>query len=661
MPIKVLDYGKSYPFGETIGKPRNLAWPVNAYRVTLPKPDDDDRINIFERVILKIIDACDIRETEELAREVCIPSELVKCILLRMKDKGLIDENNEICKQSRHIWTKEKEPVYITALAFRELATGKILPFLHLLDNENPLEKEEKEEKNFRVIRWEPGHKNRKPEIMDIMRALRTMEKRSGAFRKYRRFPAVDQILIEGEPELYYLDCPIAIQKNDGDFRIADPFIDGFSMIFESSFSYLREQDDNLDNWYMNWNKELINQEPNKPAETEKEPFETNANWGYYRNLIYNMRRRENAEFRSIEQIHASLEWALFYSCIQYQYRDAVTELELTEQAEHPKLLKDAAKKIGLRLEAPDKTGGSRHIDLLPVLEGRLEDFLDGDADLATVMSIALLIAAKDPSHPLRRIARRQPDLIIQLLDIKRKRDEQGHGRSAAQIYDNELPEEHFMRKIITALLPEIRFSDTPAAAVDMEFKADNMHNARTNIQMEFGFKNCNLLGPDLQEKLVYAERLFLLSNNENKKDDVDAKDFIFSLYAVIQAIFRKILADTLPPDIDDSDFIITAQKKANETGFRELPGSLTIKSLKIRQTLQGKDQTLGACAIAFLLVSDEDTLKIISQNQPLFFSVIADISDARGHGNVPVPMKKDEFKEFRKEAYKIIKILLEV
>jgi len=434
-------------------------------------------------------------------------------------------------------------------------------------------------------------------------------------------------------------------------------------LTLESSFSYLRGQDDTLEKWYRDWNEKLINQEPNKPAETEKEPFDNNKNWGRYRNLVYNMRRRENAQYRSIEQIHASLEWALFYSCIQYQYKAAESELRFTEQAEHSKLLKESAEKIGMRLVSAEKTGKLRQINLLPVLEGRLDDFCEGKADLVTVMSIALLIAANDPSHPLRRIAVRHPDFIIRLLDIKKTRDEQGHGRSAAQIYEFELPEEAFMREIITALLPDIRFSDTPEAAVDKDFKADNIHNARANIQSEFGFKNYNLLGVDLQDKLIRAERKFLLSNNE--KDDTnkiyDAKDFLFFLYAPIQAMFRKILADTLPPDINDSDFIVTAQEKASKAGFKELPDSLcTIKPLKIRKTLQGNDQTLGACAVAFLLVSDDDTLKIVSQNQPTFFSDVADISEKRGHSNEPVMMKKDEIKELRKKAYKTIKILLE-
>ena len=657
MPMKILDYDnfeKPSPFGETIGRPRNLVWPVNAYRVTLPELDGGSGLNMFERVILKIIDACGIWDAETLSRETCIPVDLVKFVLLRLKDKALLDENNKILNQGRDNWMAEKEPEFITALAFRELATGKILPFLHPLDNDNPLRKKDMDK--FYRIEKNDVYENKKPDTHDIITALKAMKKRSGAFDNCRRFPVNEQINIFSEPEQYYLDCEIAIRKSDGEFRIADPFGNGFSLTLEKSFSYLLEQDESLDKWYKGWNERLINQEPNKQSETPKEPFETDANWAHYPKLIANCSKK-NTQYRSIVQIHASLEWALFYSCIQRQYGSAVSELKFTNPADHSKLLKEAAEKIGLEL---------RNIVFLPVIKGKLVDFLDGKADLVTVLSITLLMAANDPSHPLRKISSRYPDFIIQLFDIKNKRDEQGHGKGKTPKNKVELPEDAFMRKIVITLLPDIRFSDTPAPAADDDFNADKTHHSRVNILSEFGFKKYNLLGEDLQDKLIYAESLFLLCGGNDKKNDAnaiyDAKDFVFFLCAVLQAMFRRILAGKLPPDFNDSELIKYAQTKANKAGLREMPDSLRcLQPWKIRQTLLGNDITLGSCVVAFLLVSEEDTLKIISQIQPSFISDVADIPEKRGHGNEPLPMKKNEIERLRKSAYKTIETLLEV
>ena len=142
--LRLLDYGKPNPFSGIIGKSRNLAWPVNAYRVTLPKSSNDrDGLNAFERVILKILDAVGALDADDLAAETCIPLDLINGILLRLQDKGFIDEYNAILMQEHDdgLGGEDNAPVFVTALLFRELATGKILPFLHWLNDANPLQK----------------------------------------------------------------------------------------------------------------------------------------------------------------------------------------------------------------------------------------------------------------------------------------------------------------------------------------------------------------------------------------------------------------------------------------------------------------------------------------------------------------------------------------
>jgi hypothetical protein len=656
MYLKLLDFGKpNNPFGEIIGRRRKLAWPVDAYRVTLPVPDNSDGLNMFERVILKIIDACGIQEAETLAREICIPVEMVNFVLLRLKDKEFIDEDNEIINQRRSIWKKENTPKFTTALAFRELATGKTLPFLHLLEDENSLKKKEGEKKTFRIT-WDKKYKGIKPEPGDVIQALGTMKKRSAVYGGYRQIPTINQIIIADEPEPYYIECLIAIQKSDAEFRIANPFGGGFSRILENSFSYLLGQDENLDKWLMDWKQKLrqSNSEPNGgPELTKKLSFDNDKNWEYYGDLLYSLLPGKNKQFRSIEKIYSALEWALFYSCIRRQYDVSVNKLKFTAEGEHSGILETAAKKTGLDLP--------RNV-FHPVPEGKLEDFLEGKADMDTLISITLLMAENDPSHPLHEIVKKYPDFIIKLFEIKKKRDDQRHAKGKARRNTAELPEDDFMREIITVLLPDIRFTEEPAASADSDSAADLMLDARTNIQNEFGFKHFNRLGTDLQDRLTGAE-CFWLSYN----DGDNALDFINDLYAALQAMFRKILTRTLPPEIKDSEFIKCAQEKAIRAGLVKppespLPESLrTVKLRVIKETLQGNDQTLGSCAVAFLIASNDGSLKTIPQIQPSFISDIDKIIKLSAHGNKPLFLKKDEIGKVRKSAYSTIKTLLEV
>ncbi len=649
MSLKLLDYGNPKPFGQTVGGPRNLAWPVNAYRVTLPEiSGDHDNLNPFERVILKMIDTGGEWDAEKLAEEACIPADLIRCVLLRLQDKGFLDEYNKISDAKRNDWEREERAPqhFVAALLFRELVTGKILPFLHLLDDNNPLKKKEGEERFFRKIHSGNCDKNSSPEPRDIICALRAMKKRSIAFDNEIYLPNIQQITIAKEPELYYVDCPIAIQKSDGEFRIADPFGNGFSLILENAFNSLLEQDSKLKNWFMKWKESLSNPRQEKSIATPKEPYDNDENRGCYPKLVVILRIRRNALYRSISQIYAALEWALFYACAQRPYNNAVKQLEFKNQSEHPDLLKKAAK--GIKLES--LKGG-----FLPVLEGRLKSFLSGKAEMGTVLSIALLIAENDASHPLRHIAAKHPDFIIRIFDIKKKRDEQGHGKGNAQKNEIELPDDSFMREIVSILLPSIRFSDTPNVKIDQDAAADLLLDARTSIQGEFGFGLFNRLGSDLQNRLIYAERFWL-----SCKDGDDALTFAWDLYAATQAIFTKFQGE-LSFDPEILEFTKKAAENAVSAGLGDLPDALrTVKVTCIQKTLQGENQTLGACAVAFLLGSDVDTLRSVTDAQLSFLSDVADIISRREHGNEPLPLPKREIGKLRKSTYQTMKTLLE-
>jgi len=660
MPLNLLDYGRLNPFGDTIGRPRHLAWPVDAYRVTLPKASgDSDGLNPFERVILKLLDAVGAMDAGALADETRIPLDLVKSILLRLQDKALIDKHNAIIDQEpdNSESEAEKAPVFVTALLFRELATGKILPFLHFLDDRHPLRK--REEGHFiQMVRAKQAHKQCVPATRDVISALRAMKKRSKAFGNDDKVPAVQQITLVQQPEMHYLDCPIAIQKSDGEFRIADPFGNGFSLILERSFEQLLEQDPKLSQWLLKWKQSLSNPSPPKsgPDQWPKDSFDNEANEQCYPKLVASLRRRyvradDNVNWtavaRPIAAIHASLEWALFYACCRRSFDAAITKLKFTVQSEHLKLLGNAAQSVGLE---PTEFG------FKPVPLGNLVAFQDGKADFKTVLAIAILQAERDESHPLRRLASAHPDLISRLLGIKEYRDEKGHGRGGADASDAELPDDPFMREIVPALLPDISFADTPVKATGKDARADSLLDAGASIQGEFGFKAFNRLGANLQDRLIHAERFWLAS-----KDGDDAIMFACDLYAALQASFRHRLSSKLPPDITDSEFINAAQKKAKENSLGELPKYLrTVRTLAIRQTLQGNDQTLGACVVAFLLMSDDDTLRHVADSQPTFIDDLDNIITTRGHGNEPRLLTKPDISKLRKAAYSTIKTLLE-
>ena len=653
MPLKVLDYGKRNPFRSTIGRPHYLAWPVNAYRVTLPdKSRTGDDINPFERVILKLLAALGPLDAITLSQETCIPIDLVKGVLLRLIDKGFIDDRHSI-RDLEHVSPAEHEgvaPVFVTAVLFRELVAGKILPFIRRVDDHNPLL--QREETGFlKKLRANPVHQRSMPTPRDVISAYRGMHKRMSLHGKADALPPALQIMVAPNPERYFLNCPIAILTSEGDFRIGDPFGEGFSLPLETAFTQLLEQDGEVAKWLRDWKESLRNprsREPDDSGREPREPFDNDANWQRYPNLIANLRPAKFEAFRSISKIYASIEWALFYACSRRPFEDAISLLRFAKSIDHAVLLSDAALSVGLRPPA----GGFRAIP-----DGKLLDFRSGKAELGASLAVSILQAAQDHSHPMRAIAAQHPDFVDRVLDIKKRRDEKGHGQGAADAPEVQLASDQLMREVVHSLLPDIRFADSPARNQDEDVRGDSLLDARASIQDEFGFRAFNRLGVNVQDRLIHAERFW-----QSCRDGDDSLGFACDLYAAVQAAFRANLVGKLPPEVSDSEFCRKAQENAVRANLcTELPDCLrTVKALAIRQTLQGVVQTLGSCVIAFLLLSTQDTLCAIADSQPSFIDDIEVILIRRRHGNEPLLLPKIEIERLRKASFATIKTLSE-
>lgn len=653
MSIKLLDYGEPNPFREIIGKANHLAWPVHAYRVTLPKPfDAGDGLNPLERVILKLLEAVGRMSESELAEETRIPEDLVKGILLRVRDKGFINEHNAIVEpeKQRDMHGAGKVHEFVSALLFQELVSGKILPFLHILSDSNPLRRRVKS-KYIKTIKTNQNYERSLPSPQDVIRTLRSMKKRSRAFGAEGRLPSVQMVTIAKNPEFYHLDCPIAFRKSDADWRIADPFGNGYSLVLESSFESLLVEDKKLETWFTNWQKTLL--QPKSPLkedreERPKQPFETEVNWQRYPELIANLRPGKNFDFRSRRKIYAALEWAMYYACTGRPYENAIARLNFTEQSEHTSLLEEATRAVGLE---PPVLG------FRAVPPGKIRDFLDGgDAEFGVVLAISMLQAELDESHPLRRVAQAHPDLIQRLFAIKRRRDDKGHGQGKADTADLELVDDPFMRDVVHLLLPDIHFADTADIIPDIDARADSLFEANVSIQGEFGRKAIDQLTPNVRERLKQAERFWLASD-----DGDNADTFTSDLYGALQGQFSIRFSEILPPDIPECEFIKVAQNRSRKASLGDLPDCLrNVQSWRVRNTLQGRGETLGACVLAFLLMEEDCTLRSVSDAQPTFITDLEQLIQIRGHGGHSLPLSKKETAKLRKAAYKTIKTLQE-
>lgn len=650
MFTRTLDYGSNNPFTGVLGRPRNLAWPVHAYRITIPATygTGRERLNPFERVILNVIDAVGGLDETALAKETCIPVDLVRNVTLRLRDKGLINDDNLIIDRQRRRWGPDsRDDSYTSALAFRELVGGRLLPFVHVLDDSNPIET--KVIQHIRTLA--PDREARRlgpPSTRDVIDVIANMRKRSREHAQVARIPTIEQVRVEREPEEYLLDCSIAVQSHDAEFRIADPFGTGFSRVLEHVFTNRLESDERLRDWMDKWYQNL--QAPQHPDDLWPAPgsaFATDANRSRYPHLVRALTPARGSQQRTVEDIYASLEWALFYACETHGPDVAIERLRQEVGPSYSEWLSGIAISVGF--DRPESS-------FRPVPNGKLRDYTDQKPEMETVLAIALLQAEVDPEHPMRAVASVHPEFIVRLRALASDRGARAHGMHVTLTTERQLASDPFMRETISTLLPAVQFG-TEVTAPNEPSQADLRLDARNMVRSKLGYRGFNRLGPSGKASLIEAEQFWLVS-----KDGDDARSFISNLYSALQGVLRALLTGAAPGGLAESQYLTQANANAVQAGLGHLPAGLaSVNPMRIREALRGNDLSVGASAIALLLTAGESPLRELADSQLDFLEVIADIQVKRGHGNLPLPLAKVDAGKIRSRAITTLVALLEL
>ncbi|KQY62395.1 hypothetical protein ASD30_23760 [Nocardioides sp. Root140] len=596
-----------------------------------------------------MIDAVGGRDELALADETRIPVDLVRSVVLRLRDRGLIDSDNRIIDRQRRRWeSDQREDVYTSALAFRELVGGEVLPFVHVLDASNPIKTKDTHQKARTLQAKYSARSLGAPSTREVIDAVTQMMKRVQEHGHDARIPTIDQVRVEREPEDYLLDCRIAVQTRDADFRIADPFGVGFSRALEGVFAGSLTDDESLQSWMTNWLQSLVNPRPDDSERSRASgPYDTPENRRRYPNLVQALTPAPGASHRSVTDIYAALEWALFYICEANNPAIAIRQLSAETGPEYSERLSQVTASIGFAVPPH----GFR-----PIPKGKFDDYENRKSEMETVLAIALLQTEFDEEHPMHALAAKHPDFIVRIRSLASDRGVRAHGARVTLTTDVELGSDAFIRGAISTILPAVRF-DEGAPLPPIGSLADLLLDARTSLLDAFGYQSFAKLGPDTQNALLNAEKSWL-----NATDGDDAREFVGSFYAALQGVLRGFLGGAAPLGFTEGDYKNAARDRARQAGLGDLPqGIASVNPRRIRDALQGTDVSVGASVIALLLTSSERRLADLARYQRTFLADIAAVQERRGHGNEPVPMSKAAATNLRRTAITTLVTLLDL
>ena len=653
--MKIFDFNAEKTPAGTVGKVRELAWPCKMFRVTLPqyKKGEGREFNIFERCVLKLL-SCARYEPKDLAEETCLPGDVIQAILLRLYDSSMIDENNQLSDGAREkLRDMDNDSIpaeYLTYAVFRERVGNEFLPMLidanlpaeEVSDDGSSIKKGEKELKLYEIRVDKRGVQNN-ISIENIVSILNAMNRRRNFAGGAYHIPKAKFISISQHSENCKLRVRMALQKN-GDWRILNPFGAGWSSELESVYTKLLAQNggerENLKKWQES-NKQC-RQSPKKNPEKTPQPFDTPENRSDYPELIAALSRREM-------DVYAALEWALFYALQRVDVKKFIHLFQIGTGGESESFLANAIR---------DLTGGEMRAIHAP-RPGKLKSFTDGKiAEMQVVLPLAILCARENPLFSFNRALKARPECLSKIYGLKERRDAKRHGKNKwSEIYNEE--DYEFMRDFITLLLPTVIFSDSGANKNSDENESIDIRlQARISLQNEFGVYEFNSMDNILQEKLISAE--IFKQDYANVKGEFDALSGINHLYAAVQRAFHLALA--VAGNIAGRGASMEmAKQKAMDVGFNEFPASLsTVRHEMVQKTLDGDDQTLGACVIAWLLLSDIDVLRKARLRCPSLLNDADRLLNLNKHANQTCIMDEDMLKDIYTSIYKIIKTIME-
>lgn len=603
---------------------REVYWPVEMYHLTIEMEDELRYLNPFEKLVMDFIEADGgLRSESSLAAQLCVPQDFLSCIVRRLEDKKLLDQNGNLVESSNE---EKRRPV--TGLAFRELVSGRFLPFVAIAADRAFAYEYPKTDGSSCLLAAKM--KALPITIADVAVAFRQMQRRAQG-KLY--LPDIKNVRITEIHEEIALRCCLKFEGRGGEVRILNPFTDKanrFESTLEAAFDEAVTADRALGEWVLGWRRSVKAGDPAK-ARREKQPFETAENIWRYPQLIASLRRCAG---RSFESLYAALEWALFYAQRQYAQDDS----ESLHAALGGDLSAASLQYVAGKLGVPSSL-------LENINAPSIRRFYDEEPEMLTAVALVGQAAEWNPKHPFHRLISEK--FVRRMLDLKRLRDGSAHGGTTLNTADEEtvLWTEH----CIHMLLPSIVFSNAAAMA-----PADTDFEAQTALITLMGYEKFMPLSEAAKVNLQRGQALLQTFGEKG-----DAVDIVGCLCAALEAEFRKNIRESGFLGMSEEELFDEVEARFRRLDIEPPKSLMTTRETKLRAALQGADKTtLGGCVLAWLLSVDEKWLTAVLSGCPSLFSDIADLIDLRSHLNRQVEMRRNEIQAVFERVCNIITLL---
>ena len=644
-----------------IGRERYLGWPVDAYRIFVPAIRDDPlgaEYNPFERIVIAQLYVEDplVNSDSALAEHICLPQDFVHDIILKLEGKGIVrsgeyrleNKVKSIISEAESLSDRESHEELLTGFVFREAVTGRMLPHVMLVED-GPLETMDFDEvarrnpivleRNPRCVR-SPTDDEVRYSIIGWRHRVRN-DGNSVRIPSYAKFERLDT------PESYYLLCPIAVRRSDGEDRVGDPFGHGYSLVLEAALEDAMDRDQSLLDKLERWKKSLENQDEKirEVLDQIKFPFDVRRVESCYPRLAAALETAYGSSSPSIPDLFSALEWGF-----HYHFADEVESIYLAltsmKAAEFEERVKNNLVALGWE---------GRHLPSNRPYEKQITAFSKGECALFKVLFPIMLMRETTKETALFKIRDEIPNFPELIASMRRLRGAKSHGAKVDYGMMLSYAETRkFVERLLTILLPDVVFLESTPEAVLIDANTDNRYKARNDVRNGYGRAIYRALPGVTLEHLVEAQIEFnTLEENGN------AVKLVREVASAMQSLLTEALND-IPRKRDRHPFE-TARKRLLAFHFAPLCDAFRdLNPDRVSRGFDWKVETLGVAGLVLAICGDDDVLARISSLDSNFFNFIGEVHECRGHDQ-QVQLSVDERKLLQIRLKRFVEILMEV
>lgn len=639
---------------QMIGKPVDFFVECKSYDMEIPVNSKRKKeLDIFEETILRMVNIKKCSPAE-LADVLCLKKDLVNFILIRLKESGILEDNQTLSERGKEILDLQEnirsEVKYIQGKLFVIKKTGLILPYIHV----GEFQSESVDEFNPSSITLGYGSAGKYKRVYG--RCLRNSDYEKRADSRIdtrvlkRTIKSFNKIALAQNKEIIDLNEEYGISSSSGDniyFHLQAViqegnidevmFSDGFVSNIDGMLNYVNTENYELLKDIKARAVDMVIGTNNEGEKKEYIPQKYKEIHKLYHNACSHMSTKSYDgatidEKKDIDEdkrqividCYYMLEWAFYYYTIKNRISEQMMNLFKSKSvASNAETLISIATSIGIEELVVRKSQNLFwHLD-----SGKIYSVYNYQSpQLYVSLPLAIVEAKENCDSKIHTLIQRDGSFLefINLLNshcgnLRHDSDSDAIDMNATEVLNETL-------RIISILLPDIAFD-----GVGIGKMISHVSEARLLAQVYLE----KVLGS------IYFTSMSKGLQSEWIKISPDKKlDQLPEPYEYVMIISRILEAELLDANREFGDGKKMSQDKALEIITKRYGGNIPksfsmVGNRNYEKAIRNQKASLGASALVYF--ANEDKTRIEKLNEANFISVLDRIISLRGHGTTVV------------------------